>query len=162
MYRHAGPLELRSLVIDSDQAARPRWAAALLKSTGGPLDFVEHVAQAPSGKRHEASIPEPMNPSSGRIVSPTIQSTYALEVRRRVHHKNRWFTVEMDRFRVRERATDVVIAEGDELWIHAGRATYHCGIGSGPEPTAMTTWPDGPGVARFVARLLRAPDPPPG
>ena len=54
-----------------------------------------------------------------------------------------------------------VLAEGEEPWIRAGRAIYHCGIGSGLKPTADSTWPTGRGVARFLEPLRQAPRPPP-
>jgi hypothetical protein len=100
-----------------------------------------------------------MDASAGRIASQAIQSAYSLEARRVTHHRNRWFDVQMDRFRLRDRATGAVLAEGDELWINAGRATYHCGIGSGPEATTATAWPSGDGVARFVRAVTRMPPP---
>jgi len=137
-FRNTQALALHSLLIDSDQGKDPPWAAALLKSGGGPLDFVEY-AQAPAAA------------SSSRAVMP-IQSAYTLEGRRITHHRNRWFHVEMDRFRLLDRTTGVVVAEGDEMWIQAGRAIHHCGIGSGRRPTADTEWPGGDGVARFVAQ----------
>ena len=85
-----------------------------------------------------------------------------LEVRRTVHHRNLWFTVGMERFRLSERGWSGVLAEGDELWIEAGRARYRCGIVSGPHPVHAdrSPWPGGDGVARFVARGL-APTPRP-
>ncbi|MCU0760976.1 MAG: hypothetical protein MUF07_17500 [Steroidobacteraceae bacterium] len=173
-YRNAAPLVLRSLLIDSDQGVDPPWAAALLRGAGGPLEFVEYVppgretgAPRSDGRQADASAEAPYVDSgsimrNGKIIdSPEIQSSYRLEARRRTHHRNRWFDVQMDRFRLIDRDTDAVLAEGDELWIRAGRATYHCGIGSGPEPTPSTTWPAGEGVARFVRALLvpRAPRP---
>ena len=81
----------------------------------------------------------------------------ALEVRRVTHHRSRWFTVEMERFRLLQREWGSVLAEGDELWITAGRARYHCGIVSGPYAVRAerTPWPGGDGVARFVARGLQ-------
>jgi len=75
-----------------------------------------------------------------------------LEVRRLTHHQSLWFKVEMDRFRLIERQWDSVLAEGDELWISAGRARYHCGLVSGARPVRAdrTPWPGGAGVAKFV------------
>lgn len=134
-YRNEQPLALRSLLVDSDQGADPPWAAALLAAAGGPLEFIEYAPRAAE--------------------LPAVQSAYRLEARRRTHHRNRWFTVQMDRFRLIDRSTDAVLAEGDELWIRAGRATYHCGIGSGPEPTAATSWPGGDGVLRFLRPVTR-------
>lgn len=87
-------------------------------------------------------------------------STLALEVRRVTHHKNLWFEVTMERFRLIDREWGTVLAEGDELWIDAGRARHHCGIVSGTTVVDRdrSPWPDGAGVARFVARgLLPAP-----
>jgi hypothetical protein len=81
-------------------------------------------------------------------------------VRRVTHHKNLWFEVTMERFRLVDREWGTVLAEGDELWIDAGRARHHCGIVSGTTVVDRdrSPWPDGAGVARFVARgLLPAP-----
>lgn len=80
-----------------------------------------------------------------------------LEVRRVTHHRSRWFTVEMERFRLLQREWGTVLAEGDELWVTAGRARHHCGIVSGPYAVRAdrTPWPGGDGVARFVARGLQ-------
>lgn len=87
----------------------------------------------------------------------------ALEVRRVVHHRSLWFTVEMERFRLLRREWGTVLAEGDELWVTAGRARYHCGIVSGPRPVRAdrSPWPGGDGVARFVARGLQPAPPKP-
>ena len=156
-YRHARALEIRSLLVDSDQTPEPPWVAGLLGTAGGPLDFVEYRPAQAVVSPQEATLDEPMTGQAARSDSLGSQSAYVLEVRRRTHHRNRWFTVEMDRFSVRDRGTGAVLAEGDELWIRAGRATYHCGIGSGPEPTADTPWPGGSGVASFIARLGQAP-----
>lgn len=169
-YRHVRALELDSLRVDSDQGAKPPWAAALPRSAGGPVEKVEFLADgsgpgtdSPAGAASSVGVPAgtpeamPMGSRSGSNVAPAVQSSYLLEARRRTHHRNRWFRVEMDRFRLTHRATGTVLAEGDELWIRAGRATYHCGIGSGPEPTADTAWPTGRGVARFLEPLRRAP-----
>ncbi|MBU6378423.1 MAG: hypothetical protein KJS95_07800 [Gammaproteobacteria bacterium] len=91
-----------------------------------------------------------------------LPATHVLEVRRLTHHKNLWFTVEMQRFRLVEQRYGTVIAEGDELQIEAGRSRYHCGIESGPLPVSAqrTRWPGGDGVARFVVRGLSGPDAP--
>ena len=158
-YRHLRPLELRSLLIDSDMGAAPAWAAALLSSAGGPLDFVEYAAPPPTGVPAQSPGTMPMDSSGAPPGAPAIHSTYLLEARRVTHHRNRWFDVQMDHFRLRDRASGAVLAKGDELWIHAGRATYHCGIGSGPEATTATAWPGGDGVARFVRAVTRMPPP---
>ncbi len=133
------PLALRSLAIDSDQEPEPAWARALLKSAGGPLEFIER---------------EPA-PASATNLGSALQSAYGLRARRITHHRNRWFDVQMDRFRLFDRSTGSVLAEDDEIWIRAGRATYHCGLGSGPRPTTRTAWPGGDGVARFVSHATR-------
>lgn len=164
-YRNERPLALRSLLIDSDQGAAPPWAAALLERAGGPVGALEYAPTA-AETRQDAESREPdvsaetpkvvsIKPSDPVIELPENQSTYRLEARRRTHHRNRWFTVEMDRFRLVDRSTNTVLAEGDEMWIRAGRAIYHCGIGSGPEPTAETAWPAGDGVRRFLDPLTR-------
>jgi len=82
---------------------------------------------------------------------------FDLDVRRIVHHQNLWFTVHMDRFRLLERDSGLTLAAGDELWVDAGSARYHCGIGSGPTPTRSTAYPGGDGVARFLRRALAGP-----
>lgn len=83
--------------------------------------------------------------------------THVLEVRRVTHHRNLWFDVQMERFRVLDRRWGTVLAEGDELWVDAGRSRHHCGIVSGASPVASdeTTWPAGDGVAKFVMQALR-------
>ncbi len=129
---------MRSLALDSDQGPQPAWAGALLKIAGGPLDFVE-------------SMPSPTDPS---VPARWLQSSFVLEARRITHHRNRWYTVELDRFRLLDRSTGGVMAEGDEIWIRAGRATYHCGLGSGLRPTVTTQWPAGDGVARFIRAAM--------
>lgn len=100
----------------------------------------------------------------GRVVvaangpdSDFASATHVLEVRRVTHHRNLWFTVQMDRFRLIDRRWGAVLAEGDELHVEAGRSRHHCGIESGPLPvsSARTRWPGGEGVARFVAGGLR-------
>lgn len=174
-YRHVRPLELDSLLVDSDQGADPPWAAALPRSAGGPVESVEFRpsssasetgtdapagASSTEGASAGAPFATPMTGESSSNVAPTTQSAYLLEARRRTHHRNRWFTVEMDRFRLKDRKTDALLAEGDELWIRAGRATYHCGIGSGPKPTSATAWPAGTGVARFLAAVTQPPPSP--
>lgn len=174
-YRHVRPLALDSLLVDSDQGVDPPWAAALPRSAGGPVESVEFRRSAPALESRTATaagsssregvsagtpILTPMTVDSTSNVALAGQSAYLLEARRRTHHRNRWFAVEMDRFRLKHRATDAVLAEGDELWIRAGRATYHCGIGSGPRPTSATSWPAGPGVARFLAAVTQPPPPP--
>jgi len=80
-----------------------------------------------------------------------------LDVRRVVHHRNLWFTVNMDRFRLLDRDTGLTLAAGDELWVDAGSARYHCGIGSGQNPTRVTAYPGGDGIARFLRRALAGP-----
>jgi hypothetical protein len=88
-------------------------------------------------------------------------ATHDLDVRRIVHHRNLWFTVHMDRYRLLDRDSGLTLAAGDELWVDAGDARYHCGIGSGPVPTRSTAYPGGEGVARFLRRAL-AGQPPSG
>jgi hypothetical protein len=128
----------RSLLIDaSDNApdsAPPAWAAALIVA-GGPLESYEW---------------QPL----GHVQS-VVQSAYALEVRHRIHHRNLWFTVEMERYRLLDRRYGTPIAEGDELRLQAGSRSWHCGIGSGRQVTEMSTHPHGDGVARFVQRAFR-------
>lgn len=127
-FRAAAPLRARQLRVDSDQRPAPPWAATL----------------ADPASLWPAGLPERAQEASLR-----------LEARRVLHHENRLFRVEMDRFRLVDEAHGGAIAEGDEIWIRAGRATWHCGIGSGPEPTDRTAYPAGDGVARFVSRALR-------
>ncbi len=132
------PSTVRTLVLDVDQPSdggRPGWAPFLLAPTG-PLTDYEMLRDVPA-------------------TSAPLQ----LEARRVVHHANRWFRVEMDRFRLFDRASGGELALGEELWITAGRARYHCGIGSGPHPVNDSSYPANDGVARFVARGLRGTDP---
>ena len=127
-FRAATPLRARRITVDSDQRAAPPWAATLA---------------------------DPAALSPARLSARAQEANLRLEARRVLHHQNRLFRVEMDRFRLIDEAHGGAIAEGDEIWIRAGRATWHCGIASGPEPTDRTTYPAGDGVARFVSRALR-------
>ena len=120
----------RTLLIDGPGAEPPPWAAALV-APGGPLDSYEWKP------------------------ADVVQSAYVLEVRHLVHHRNRWFTVEMERYRLLDRGYGTPIAEGDELRLRAGSRSFHCGIGSGRAVTDSTTHPGGDGVARFVQRAFR-------
>lgn len=89
------------------------------------------------------------------LEAPAATATLTLEVRRVTHHANRLFTVTMDRFRLVDRHDGLTLAAADELWIDAGAARYHCGIESGLQPTRVTRYPAGVGIARFVERALQ-------
>lgn len=89
------------------------------------------------------------------LEAPSAATTLTLEVRRITHHTNRLFTVTMDRFRLIDRRDGLTLAAADELWIDAGAARYHCGIESGLQPTRVTRYPSGAGIARFVERALQ-------
>ena len=109
-----------------------------------------------------AGLPPWTRPFGARLVTDPASPAAAaapllLEVRRIVHHRNLWFTVGMERFRLSQRRWGELLAEGDELWIAAGRARYRCGIVSGPHPVRAdrSPWPGGDGVAEFVAQGLR-------
>lgn len=127
-FRGAVPLRARQIRVDSDQRPPPPWAATLA---------------------------DPAALSPARLPARAREASLRLEARRVLHHENRLFRVEMDRFRLIDEAHGGSIAEGDEIWIRAGRATWHCGIGSGAEPTDRTEYPAGDGVARFVSQALR-------
>jgi len=107
-----------------------------------------------------ASPPPPWSRAfGGELITDPASSAAAaapleLEVRRLTHHQNFWFKVEMDRFRLLQRQWGSVLAEGDEIWITAGRARYHCGIVSGSKTVRAerSPWPGGDGVAKFVER----------
>lgn len=124
----------------------------LLMATGGDAVVTPPWAQA-FGPR---LVTDPASPAAAA-------APLALEVRRLVHHRNLWFTVGMERFRLIERRWGTVLAEGDELWVTAGRARHQCGIVSGPHPLRAdrSPWPGGDGVARFVARGLQPAAPRP-
>ncbi len=149
--RATRPTAARTLLLDVDgSSAEPAWAPFLL-APAGPV-----VAYEFTGNR-SARATAPRDGNSGGD-SQGVASTLQLEVRRVVHHANRWFRVEMDRFRLFDRASGGELALGEELWITAGRARYHCGIGSGPHPVSGSSYPANDGVARFVARALRGTD----
>ena len=131
------------------------------------LDGTGSVAiDTTSPGRTAADLP-PWTRHFGREGTPRLVTTAAdatarntmltLEVRRMTHHRNLWFTVTLERFRLVDREWGTVLAEGDELWVDAGRARHHCGIVSGTTPVSKdkTPWPDGEGVARFVRRGLQ-------
>lgn len=132
--RNERPLPMRVLAVDSDRTSAngtlPEWAEALVKPQG-PFDAVR-VA----GGHNE------------------VGETLRLEVKRITHHRNRLFHVQMDRFRLVDPRFDTTLAVGDELWIDAGRARYHCGIGSGRYPTEESSYPRGEGVANFLRQAL--------
>ena len=138
--------------------ATPEYRAVRPVPSGAILLEVAHGSPAPPawGRAFgERLVTDPASPAAAT-------APLALEVRRITHHRNLWFTVEMERFRLLQREWGSVLAEGDELWVTAGRARYHCGIVSGPYAVRAerTPWPGGDGVARFVARGLN-PAPPP-
>lgn len=114
------------------RAATPAWAAPLATTFGDRL------------------IVDAADPAAAR-------ATHVLEVRSVTHHRNLWFDVRMARFRLLERQWGTVLAEGDELWVDAGRQRHHCGIVSGSTPVQRESspWPAGQGAADFVARGLR-------
>ena len=141
-YRATTPRRIASLVVDSDQGPAPGWAAALY-APGGPAGTAGAAAAA-AGRTAGGDLPA---------------AALRLVARRRTHHENRWFKVEMDRFTLRDLAHGAVLAEADEIWIRAGLSTYHCGVGSGLNPTADSDWPAGDGVARFVAQALQGAPP---
>lgn len=141
--------------------ATPEYRAARPVTPGAILLVVPHSAAArppdlpPWTRAFGAQlVTDPASPAAAA-------APLALEVRRVTHHRNLWFKVEMDRFRLLDRKWGSALAEGDEIWIAAGRARYHCGIVSGPYPVLAdrTPWPGGDGVAKFVARGLQ-PAPP--
>jgi hypothetical protein len=137
----------RSVLLDTGAAEPPPWADALLQPPAA-LDFVEWpLADGRVGR---------LEPAGRRVLEGPLQSAYALEVRQVRHHENRWFRVDLERFRVVDRSWGTSFAEGDELTLQAGARLWHCGIASGravTDPPADT----GPGIARFLARALYGP-----
>lgn len=127
-YRPIDPLDVRVAALDLRGDAVPPWAKALT-APSGPLDRYVLAGAAP----------------------------VTLQVRRVTHHENRWFKVQMDRFRVIDETYGTVRAEGDELWIEAGWRIWRCGLESGPKATDESRYPGGDGIARFVERALRGP-----
>ncbi|MBM4213537.1 MAG: hypothetical protein FJ179_07450 [Gammaproteobacteria bacterium] len=134
-YRSAQKTDAPLILLDSKDGSPQPWLAAL--QTRFPDRLITDAANAVAGA-----------------------ATHVLEVRRVTHHRNLWFDVQMERFRVIDRHWGAVVAEADELWVDAGRARYHCGVVSGPAvvPSERSLWPGGDGIARFVARSL-APSP---
>ncbi len=132
-FRATGPVPPGDILLDADatavtSASLPPWTRAF----GAQL------------------ITDPASPAAAA-------APLELEVRRLTHHQSFWFKVEMDRFRLLRRQWGSVLAEGDEIWITAGRARYHCGIVSGPYAVRAerSAWPGGDGIAKFVARGLQ-------
>jgi hypothetical protein len=129
----------------------------VVRDTAAPSAAVSTTAPPPWARAFGAQlITDPASPAAAT-------APLALEVRRVTRDRSRWFTVEMERFRLLRREWGTVLAEGDELWVTAGRARYHCGIVSGPLPVRAdrSPWPGGDGVARFVARGLQPAPPTP-
>lgn len=137
----------RSVLLDTEGSEPPAWIAALLHPPAA-LEFVEWPL--PDGRVGR------LEPTGRRELDGPLQSAYALEVRRVRHHENRWFRVDLARFRVVDRAWGTSFAEGDELTLRAGDRLWHCGIASG---RAVTGPPAdvGPGIARFLGRALYGP-----
>lgn len=102
-----------------------------------------------------SSLLAPIGPFEEIRVGNTDEASLLLQVRRSTHHRSRLFHVQMDRFTLRDARFGSTLAVADELWIDAGRARYHCGIGSGRYPTSTTDYPAGDGVAQFLTRALR-------
>jgi hypothetical protein len=138
--------------------ATPEFRAVRQVPPGDILLDVGRVDGATVGSRASPPDLPPWSKALGaRLVTDASSPAAAaapleLEVRRLTHHQSLWFKVEMDRFRLIERQWDSVLAEGDELWISAGRARYHCGLVSGARPVRAdrTPWPGGAGIAKFV------------
>lgn len=137
----------RSIVLSAEGADPPPWAGALLRPPAA-LDFVEWPL--PDGKVLR------LEPTGRRELDGPLRSAYALEVRRVPHHRNRWFSVELERFRLIERSVGASFAEGDELRLQAGTRRWHCGIASGRNVTGPPG-DAGPGIARFLGRALYGP-----
>jgi len=138
------------------RATRPFEATTLLLEITGVEGREDTSAALPAWTRHfgRGGAPALFVDSAVPVAADPALS---LEVRRVIHHRNLWFEVTMDRFRLVDRQWGTVLAEADEIWVDAGRARHHCGIISGASPVSRerTSWPDGVGVARFVERGLR-------
>lgn len=132
--------------------ATPEYRAVRPAPPGDILLVAAPAAAAPPWSRALGArlLTDPASPAAAA-------APLALEVRSIVHHRNLWFTVGMERFRLIERRWGGVLAEGDELWVSAGRALHRCGIVSGPHavPAERSPWPGGDGVLRFVERGSR-------
>jgi len=145
-FRSERPIVASSLVIDTDQVSvgggAPAWASTVVEQLRSPRGTVEDV-RIQSGASESAV-----------IVPVAPERALRLEARRRLHHENLWFRVEMDRFRLFDADYGTTLALADELWIDAGRTRYHCGIESGLIPTKDSRYPGGEGVARFIRKAL--------
>ena len=142
--------------------ATPDYRAGRPVPPGDVLLEVLPPATADGGAATDPALP-PWTKAFGAalITDPTSPAAaaapLALQVQRATHRRNRWFTVGLERFRLMHRGWGSVLAEGDEIWITAGRAQYRCGIVSGPSAVRAdrSPWPGGDGVAKFVARGLQ-------
>ena len=142
--------------------ATPEFRAVRAVAPGDILLEVLPTAAA-EGRAPTDPVPPPWTKafSAALITDPASPAAatapLTLEVRRATPRRSRWFTIELERFRLLQRRSGSVLAEGDELWITAGRARYHCGIVSGRNPVRAdrSPWPGGDGVAKFVARGLQ-------
>lgn len=152
-YRSERPVAATALILEGDSLradAQPGWARAITTALGAPRGPLNTIAVAPD--RDETAA----------IIAAASDQALRLRVQRLVHHENRWFRVQMDRFSLTQAAEGTTLALADELWIDAGRARYRCGIVSGAIPTADSTYPSGDGVAGFVGRVLAGAGPKPG
>ena len=77
-------------------------------------------------------------------------ATRLLQVRRATVQASFWTRIGVERFRLYDRATRVLLADGEEMWIDAGWARHRCAIASGPLPVRGREAPAGPGIADFV------------
>jgi len=97
-----------------------------------------------------AALAEPWYGSSAATGAPR------LRVSRRVVETGYWTTITADRYEAVDDATGEVLAEGDELWIDAGKTRYRCGLASGPRPLKRRDAPAGSAVEQFLSRAARA------
>lgn len=145
-YRTERPLKVSALIIE-DAAESPDgklvpWAKIVVESLRSPKGPLESITVREVPKDHAFT------------VETDPASTLRLQIKRVLHHENRWFRVEMERFTLIEAAYGSTVALADELSIDAGRSRYRCGIVSGMIPTRDSPYPSGDGVAKFVARAI--------
>lgn len=146
-FRTERPLEVSVLILEGDHLRRgadlPPWAKTLKTSLQRAPKSLDIIV-----------VPREIK---GPFI-PQTQDALRLSVDRKLHHENRWFRVEMERFTLIDTAYGSTVAIADELSIDAGRSRYRCGILSGKNPTGDSRYPAGNGIARFVERAISGVD----
>ncbi len=132
-----------------------RWIRNTLWLAAVPLSVpLFYSLWSAAGEAHLEPLCQAYATPEFRRETPTPRELLQLKTSRVAHHRNFWFEVSMDRYQVIDRRYGTVIAVADELWINAGRARHHCGVVSGPLPTAASG-DTGEKLEQFLRRVAQ-------